>query len=172
MEEMETLIETTSFVSPKFSEPKPDEKGTESIPVKLRLHTELYPGLKKPEYNNGNFIDLAIVESLYLKPGEFGTASLGVSMEFEKGQFAMITPRSSTFKKYGILLVNSPAIIDDNYCGDDDIWKVQFYATREIYIPKGTRLVQFSIFKYPTINFIEVNKLDNENRGGIGSTGN
>ena len=42
-------------------------------------------------------------------------------MRLPQGYEAIIAPRSSTFKKYGILQANSIGIIDNSYCGDDDI---------------------------------------------------
>lgn len=46
------------------------------------------------------------------------------------------------------------------------------YATRDTVIKKNDRICQFRIQKCnPIINFIEVDHLENENRGGHGSTG-
>ena len=46
------------------------------------------------------------------------------------------------------------------------------YATRDITIPAGTRCFQFRIIEtQPRLNFMEVNRLGNEDRDGFGSTG-
>ena len=56
--------------------------------------------------------------------------------------------------------------------GDEDSWNFLVVATRDVTIPKGTRICQFRIIEnQPQINFKVVDKLDNKNRGGIGSTG-
>ena len=98
--------------------------------------------------------------------------SLGVSMELPKGYEALCVPRSSTFRKYGVILVNSVGVIDETFCGDEDVWQFLAYAMRDTVIPKNERICQFRIIEHqPAIEFEEVEKLGNKNRGGIGSTG-
>ena len=93
-------------------------------------------------------------------------------MELPQGYEALITPRSSTFKRWGLLQTNSVGIIDSTYCSNDDIWGMPVYATKPVSIPKGTRLCQFRILEsQPTIDFQETSSLNNETRGGFGSTG-
>lgn len=120
----------------------------------------------------GDWIDLRCAEQTYLTAGEYKAISLGVSMQLPKGHFAIVAPRSSTFKNRGILMANSIGIIDSSYCGSDDIWSFPAYATRDTCIPKNERICQFMIFKIqPDLEIEEVDHLDNPNRGGIGSTG-
>lgn len=122
--------------------------------------------------SKGDWIDLRLAETVTLKKGEYQLLSLGVSIKLPKGYEALVAPRSSTFKNYGILLANSIGIIDETYCGTNDIWKFPALATRDITIPADTRIAQFRIIKHqPKIEFIIANKLSNSNRGGIGSTG-
>ena len=93
-------------------------------------------------------------------------------MKLPDGYEAHVAPRSSTFKRWGILQTNSVAVIDNSYCGDDDIWLYPVLATQAVVIPKGTRLCQFRIIeKQPKINFITVDSLGEENRGGFGTSG-
>lgn len=97
---------------------------------------------------------------------------LGVAMELPKGYEALLVPRSSTFKNYGVLQANNIGIFDNFFKGDEDYWNFLVLATRDVTIPKGTRICQFRIIEnQPQINFKVVDKLDNKNRGGIGSTG-
>lgn len=70
---------------------------------------------------------------------------LGVAMEIPKGCEAVVIPRSSTFKRYGLLQSNSEGLIDFSYNSDKDEWKMPVVATRKVTIPKGTRLCQFRI---------------------------
>ena len=93
-------------------------------------------------------------------------------MELPKGYEAHVVPRSSTFKNYGVLQVNSCGIIDGSYCGDDDMWRMPVYATRATVIQKNDRICQFRIVEnQPKIEFQQVASLENANRGGFGSTG-
>lgn len=64
--------------------------------------------IDKLEYIEGksDWIDLRASETVELKAGEFKLIPLGVAMELPKGYEPTSTPRSSTFKNYGILQTN------------------------------------------------------------------
>ena len=137
-----------------------------------------YDNIENPiKYSdNGDWIDLYTAEDAGLKQGEFRLISLGVSMELPQGYEANIVPRSSTFGRYGVIQTNSYGVIDSSYCGDEDIWRFPAYATRDVFIPKGTRICQFRInetmkSKLGEIEFTPVFTLGNTSRGGFGSTG-
>ena len=89
------------------------------------------------------------------------------------GTFSTRTaPRSSTFKRWGILQANSVGVIDNSYCGTNDEWKLPVYATRDTVIEKGDRICQFRIFEVqPAIEFEECETLSDTDRGGFGSSG-
>ncbi len=130
--------------------------------------------IKRLEYIDGksDWIDLRASETVELKAGEFRLIPLGVAMELPKGYEAHLVPRSSTFKNYGILQTNSCGIIDCSYCGDEDMWRMPVYATRDTVIRENDRICQFRIFEnQPQIVFDEVEFLNNDSRGGFGSTG-
>ena len=119
-----------------------------------------------------DWIDLRASEDVELKAGEFKLIHLGVAMELPKGYEAHLVPRSSTFKNYGILQTNSCGIIDCSYCGDEDMWRMPVYATRDTVIHQNDRICQFRIVEnQPKITFDEVESLGNADRGGFGSTG-
>lgn len=121
---------------------------------------------------NGDWCDCYAFSDLSLKAGEFGYVNLGFSCRLPKGYEAHLAPRSSTFKNFGVLQTNGVGVIDQSYCGNDDIWMMPVYATRDTKICRGDRPCQFRIVKkQPDINFAEVNFLSDENRGGFGSTG-
>jgi dUTP pyrophosphatase len=127
---------------------------------------------KIEKIDNGDWIDLRAAENVILKAGEFKLISLGVAMQLPDGYEAHIVPRSSTYKNFGIIQTNHQAVIDESYCGDNDVWKYPAYALRDTVINKNDRICQFRIMKkQPSIVFEEVEILGNEDRGGIGSTG-
>ena len=139
--------------------------------IKIKYHTD---EIEKLRYIDGksDWIDLRSAEDIELKAGEFKLISLGVSMELPKGYEAYIVPRSSTFKNFGIIQTNHHAIIDESYCGDNDIWRYPVYATRDTAIHKNDRICQFRIEKHqPIIEFKEVDTLGNKDRNGFGTTG-
>ena len=119
-----------------------------------------------------DWIDLRAAQDVQLKAGEFRLIPLGVSIALPEGYEARTAPRSSTFRRWGILQANSVGVIDNSYCGTNDEWKLPVYATRDTVIEKGDRICQFRIEKHqPIIGFEEVDHLNGEDRGGIGSTG-
>lgn len=110
---------------------------------------------------------------------------LGVAMDMPKGTECHLLPRSSTFKKWGLIQTNSMGIIDRTYASDKDEWKLPVIATREVTIPKGTRIAQFKVVPSQKATILQklkwlfsngvklkaVSSLNNPERGGFGSTG-
>ena len=105
--------------------------------------------------------------------------SLGVSIKIPEGFEMWLAPRSSTFKKFGIIQTNGIGIIDNSYCGNNDIIKMPVYALRDCHIPFNERIAQFRFIprmKYSAsmftlgIRFKEVDDLGTEDRGGFGSS--
>lgn len=130
--------------------------------------------IEKLTYIDGksDWIDLRASEEVELKKGDFKLIPLGVAMQLPTGYEAHLVPRSSTFKNYGIIQTNSQGVIDCSYCGDDDMWRMPVYATRDTVIHVNDRIAQFRIMEnQPKIQFNEVEHLTNGNRGGFGSTG-
>ena len=73
---------------------------------------------------------------------------------------------------WGILQANSQGVIDNSYSGTNDIWRFPALAMRDTAIKVNDRICQFRIVKnQPQIQFDEVEFLDEEERGGFGSTG-
>ncbi len=133
-----------------------------------------HPEMTRLTYIDGksDWIDLRCARRTELSAGDFAMIPLGVAMELPEGYEAHIAPRSSTFKNWGILQVNSVGVVDRSYCGDEDEWKMPVYATRDTVIEFGDRIAQFRILEnQPRIEFDEVAHLDGPNRGGFGSTG-
>lgn len=110
---------------------------------------------------------------------------LGVAMQLPKGFEAVVLPRSSTFRNFGVILANSQGVIDNTYCGDNDEWKFNAVAFRDTCINEGDRICQFRIqlsqkatmwqkIKWMLCSGIrmrQVDNLDNPDRHGLGSTG-
>ena len=159
--------------------------------IKVKLHDGQLP-LEILE--QGDWIDLR--SNMYYKsPGisvqtgvpiiDNKLLPLGISMELPKYFEANILPRSSSFKRFGFMLLNSMGIIDSSYCGNKDEWMVNLLFFKESEIVKGDRIVQFRIrpsqfapwwvhlkwiFK-KKIEFVYVDDLENNDRGGFGSSG-
>lgn len=122
--------------------------------------------------NKSDWYDLRAAETVEMKMGDYRLISLGVSMKLPDGYEAHIVPRSSTFKNFGVLQTNSYGVIDNSYSGTNDIWRFPALAMRDTVIHEGDRICQFRIEKkQPAVEFIEVDELDDTDRGGFGSTG-
>ena len=141
-----------------------------SLELKIKYHNDELIRLKP--LVNGDWVDLRAAEEVSLKAGEFKLISLGISVQLPKGYEAHIVPRSSTFINFGIIQTNHYGVIDDSYCGDNDIWKFPAYALRDTKIHVNDRICQFRLYEHqPSLELKEVSKLDGQDRGGFGSTG-
>lgn len=127
------------------------------------------PTLEQTEL--GDWIDLYVYEDVTMSAGERAYISQGIAMKLPDGYEAIMAPRSSTFKRWGLLQTNGIGVIDSSYCGNDDVWMFPALATRDVTIPAGTRICQFRVQKkQPTIDFQIVKSLG-DSRGGLGSSG-
>lgn len=138
--------------------------------IKIKYHNKNIDKIAK--LSSGDWIDLRAAETVKLNKGEFKLISLGVSMKLPEGYEAHIVPRSSTFKTWGIIQTNHMGVIDNSYCGDNDVWMMPVLATKDTVINENDRICQFRIVKkMEDIGFIEVQELEGIDRGGFGSTG-
>ena len=123
--------------------------------ILVRYHDGAVPLTILPQ---GDWIDLCAAETVTMHAGEFRIISLGVSMQLPEG--------------YGILQANSMGVIDESYCGDDDVWGFPALAMRDTTIARGDRICQFRVMrKMDKPELLTVERLDNASRGGFGSTG-
>lgn len=140
--------------------------------ISIKYHSDAIERLCNIEGDKSDWIDLRAAENVKIKAGEFALISLGISMKLPAGYEAHVVPRSSTFKNWGILQTNSMGIIDNSYCGNNDVWKFPALAVRDTEIKVNDRICQFRIVKkQESITFREVDRLEDTDRGGFGSTG-
>ena len=154
--------------------------------MKLKIKIkEITEGCMPEIIEQGDWIDLKLAEAVrFTGPEVIKYLPLGIAMELPKGFEAYILPRSSTPNKWNIEVANSQAVMDESYNGNKDEWRLITKAFKATEIPKGTRICQFRIM--PKMNagiltklkwlfsngveLIKVDNLNNDNRGGIGST--
>ena len=102
------------------------------------------------------------------------TYGLGVSLEIPYGFVGLVFPRSS-IRKYDLALTNCVGVIDSGYRGELQATfnKINHHKIRVDDYKVGDRICQITIIPHPTIEFEEVNELNNTERGqgGFGSTG-
>lgn len=139
--------------------------------IKIKYHSDQ---IEKLDYIAGksDWIDLRSAEDVTLETGEFHLINLGVSVQLPEGYEMIIAPRSSTYKNFGLIQTNSIGVVDESYCGDNDILRMPVKADRHTEIHVNDRVCQFRIMKHqPTIVFEEVEHLEGQDRGGFGTTG-
>lgn len=139
--------------------------------IKIKYHSDK---IDKLTYIDGksDWIDLRSAEDVVLEAGDFHLIDLGISVKLPDGYEMIIAPRSSTYKNFGIIQTNSIGVVDETYCGDNDIIKMPVRADRHTEIHVNDRVCQFRIQKHqPQIVFEEVEHLTGPDRGGFGSTG-
>ena len=75
--------------------------------------------------------------------------------------------------KQGLSIVNTPGLIDAHYRGELKVILINLDPSINIQINRGDRIAQLVIQEVPTVNLIEVEELDETDRGkgGFGSSG-
>ncbi len=142
-----------------------------NIPVK-RISQRMFDPIAT-NYGKSSWFDLRVKSNHELKAGEFKLLALNLAMNIPMGYEAIVIPRSSTYKKFGIIMANGIGLIDNSFCGDTDEWMFPAIAFRDTKIEAGKRIAQFRLIHEQDANtsFEYVSCLDQDDRGGFGSTG-
>lgn len=160
--------------------------------MKLKIKVkELTEGCMPNIIEKGDWIDLICAEDMKLNittledNPDVKYIPLGVAIQLPKGFEAIVAPRSSTPSRFGIMCANSFGVIDNCYCGNTDEWKFPAVAIRPTSIIQGSRVCQFRIqlsqkatwwqkLKWlfsSGVKLVKVDNLQENSRGGFGSTG-
>lgn len=131
--------------------------------------------LPLPEYKTHGSVafDFAAAEDIVIQSREIAYIPTGLIIKVPEGYALIISARSSTAKKYGLMLTNSIGIIDQDYCGPEDEIKVSVYnfTDKLVEIKRGDRIAQGMFVKIDKVEWQETNELSASTRGGFGSTG-
>jgi dUTP pyrophosphatase len=122
--------------------------------------------------NDSAGLDLRSNINTVLEPNEYKLILTGNFIQIPKGYMGMVTPRSGLALKHGISIVNSPGIIDSDYIGELGVILIN-HSEYSFPIKVGDRIAQLIIVPCSRVEFEQVDKLDNTDRGsgGFGSTG-
>jgi dUTP pyrophosphatase len=117
--------------------------------------------------------DFKALETVTFAPKDFKLIETGTVVETPEGYVLQISPRSSTFKKLGLIQVNSVGVIDCDYRGDNDTIKFAMMNLRDepVTVEKGARIGQGMFLKVERADFEVVAAMGNADRGGFGTTG-
>ena len=113
-----------------------------------------------------------IDQRIVLHPMERRLIPTGLYMALPAGLEAQVRPRSGLALKHGITVLNSPGTIDADYRGEIMVLLVNF-SQEDFVINDGERIAQMVIAKHEQGEFVEVEALDETERGagGYGHTG-
>ncbi len=144
--------------------------------MKLRVWRK-HPQARLPERASEGAVgfDLFALEDQEVPPGEPTFIRTGLVIQTEKPYALFIFPRSSLFRKKGLVFPHSAGIIDFDYCGEEDELKILVLNLKEspVRIEAGERLAQMVLL--PAATEIELEECPEPprsvSRGGFGSTG-
>jgi dUTP pyrophosphatase len=137
---------------------------------RLSEHAEI------PEYatEQSAGVDLRAVlsEPVTLRSLERKVVMTDLAIALPRGYEAQVRPRSGLAAKHGITVLNTPGTIDADYRGNIGVILVKL-STEPYTIHNGERIAQLVIAKHERVEFVEVDELDETERGvgGFGSTG-
>lgn len=130
--------------------------------------------LPLPQYATAGSVgfDLVCRESVAIEPRTLGLVPANVIVETPPGYMLMVTLRSSTPRKRGLLIPHGVGVIDQDYCGEDDEVKIQIYNFSEqtVTIQRGDRIAQAIFVRVDQADWMEVSETRAKTRGGFGST--
>lgn len=143
-------------------------EAREALPVALEGNGVL----PSRTYSHDAGLDLVVSETVDVPPGEFRDIHCGASVQLPKWSWGMLTGRSSTLRKRG-LMVNQ-GVIDEGYRGPlfAGVWNLTSATVRVV---EGERIAQLIVLDNATRKLYpqKVSHLSSSERGnnGFGSTG-
>lgn len=113
-----------------------------------------------------------IEDPITLRPLERRIVPTGLYIALPEGYEAQVRPRSGLALKHGITVLNSPGTIDSDYRGEIGVLLINLSDTPFV-INAGERIAQMVVVRHEQAELIEVEELDDTERGagGYGHTG-
>ena len=141
------------------------------LPV-LRLD----PDLPLPAYaRDGDAgVDLVAREDVTLAPaGGRALVATGIAIALPDGYAGFVQPRSGLAFKHGVTCLNTPGLIDSGYRGELKVCLINHDPTEPFEVTRGERIAQLVVQAVEHVAFVEVDALDESERGdkGFGSSG-
>ncbi len=150
-----------------------DESGPSSheMPVTIKRIDKTLP---LPTYATAGSVgfDLLCREDTEIAPRKLGRIPGNVIVQTPPGYMLLLTLRSSTPRRKGLMIPHGVGIIDQDYSGDGDELLVQVYNFRDeaVMVQRGERIAQGIFIPVAHVVWSEVDEVG-QGRGGFGSTG-
>jgi dUTP pyrophosphatase len=130
--------------------------------------------LPVPSYANPGDagLDLRSRVDAVLDPGKRMLVPVGILVEIPTGYAGFVLPRSGLAVKHGVTVLNGPGLIDSGYRGEIMVPLINTDLTEPYVITRGDRIAQLVVMAVPEVVVVEVDALDDADRGGgFGSSG-
>lgn len=116
--------------------------------------------------------DLYADQGVVIEPGQRTLVSTGIAIQLPEGTEGQVRSRSGLAAKFGVVVLNSPGTIDEDYRSIVGVLLIN-HGAAPYEVKQGDRIAQLVIAKYENPFTLEVESLDNTHRGsgGFGSTG-
>ncbi|MBA2286307.1 MAG: dUTP diphosphatase [Ktedonobacteraceae bacterium] len=116
--------------------------------------------------------DLVCREDTEIAPRKLGHIPGNVIVRTPPGYMLLLSLRSSTPRRKGLLIPNGLGVIDQDYCGEGDELIVLVYNFRDeaVIVNRGERVAQGIFVPVMHVSWDEVQEMG-PGRGGFGSTG-
>ena len=118
-------------------------------------------------------MDLYSIKEDVIAPLSWKLIPTGLACILPEGTEAQVRSKSGIALKNGVFVLNSPGTVDENYRGEIGVILYNLNTKDTFVIKKGQKIAQLVINSVEYVDTIEVQELDETNRGkdGFGSTG-
>jgi dUTP pyrophosphatase len=116
--------------------------------------------------------DFLAREAVEIAAEEIKLIPANVVIETPPGFALLVTSRSSTPRKKGLMQPHGLGVIDQDYCGSEDEIKIQVhnFSAKNVVVERGEKIAQGLFVRCEQAEFEEIEKVENKTRGGFGST--
>ena len=136
----------------------------------LRVHVQrLDPDLELPttaHVHDAGFDLRARIDVVLTAAGGRAAVPTGIAIALPVGTLGMVVPRSGLALKHGISLVNTPGIIDAGYRGELQVVMINHDPHADYAVKRGDRVAQLVVLRHDVIEWIPVDELSGDDRGG------
>ena len=119
------------------------------------------------EMSAGMDLRANLEEPVTLQPMERKLIPTGLYIALPVGHEAQIRPRSGLALKHGVTVLNTPGTVDADYRGEVKVLLVNLSDVPFV-VNDGERIAQMIVAKYEQVEFVEVEQLDETERGAGG----
>lgn len=153
-------------------------KAYSEMPKRVSLKVKTLDNFKgdlpryESEWASGFDVRAQVEETITVEPGHRVLVPTGLSFAIPKGYEIQVRPRSGLAIKSGVSMVNTPGTIDADYRGECKVILIN-HGQAPFMIEDQDRIAQFVVCPVVQADFVQVESLDETNRGagGFGSTG-